>query len=208
MPDQRHYEFPAARILVFSRAPVYGQVKTRLASSIGKQAALDVHLKLLEQTLDTTVSSRLAPVELWLPSALDHGQITDLAMQHTVPVRQQLGTDLGERMAYALETTLQKADFCVLIGSDCPVMDDDYLRQACQQLQQGSEVVIGPAEDGGYVLVGLRKPCQRLFTDIAWGTDQVLSLTRQRARSQQLGYHELPVLWDIDQQEDLLRWLG
>ena len=208
MSEQRQYAFPSARILVFSRAPVYGQVKTRLASRIGKQAALDVHLRLLEQTLDTAVKSRLAAVELWLPSALDHGQITDLAVRHRLPVRQQFGADLGERMAHAFDTTLLEVSFCILTGSDCPVIDDEYLRQACLQLQQGTEVVIGPAEDGGYVLVGLSRPCRRLFADMPWGTDQVLALTRQAARSQQLGYYELPVLWDIDQQEDWLRWQG
>jgi hypothetical protein len=96
----------------------------------------------------------------------------------------------------------------VLIGTDCPAMNADYLRRACRYLDAGSAVVLGPAEDGGYVLIAARTCDRRLFSDIPWSSDRVLQLTRARLRALKLPYKELDTLWDVDRPEDLRRWLG
>jgi glycosyltransferase A (GT-A) superfamily protein (DUF2064 family) len=99
---------------------------------------------------------------------------------------------------------LAESDGVVLIGNDCPAIDSGFLQAACAALDDHS-VVIGPAEDGGYVLLGLRKKEVNVFADMPWGTDQVLALTLQRLSQQGCKPALLPTLWDVDRPEDLGR---
>ena len=191
---------------MFAKTPLSGHVKTRLAADIGNQAALDVYKQLLEKTLHTVVSSKLSPVELWLDSDNQDIWLQDSINRLAVPVQQQSGIDLGERMASAFEKTLGDADFCVLIGTDCPLLDMSYLSDACAALHSGIEIVIGPAEDGGYVLIGLRNCKPELFASIDWSTSAVMQQTLQTIDDQQWQHKELPVLWDIDRLADWRRW--
>jgi glycosyltransferase A (GT-A) superfamily protein (DUF2064 family) len=92
----------------------------------------------------------------------------------------------------------------ILVGSDCPPLDADYLARAARALAD-HDAVLGPAEDGGYVLIGLARPVEA-FDGIAWGAPSVLAVTRERLAAQQATWHELPVLWDVDREVDLLRW--
>jgi len=202
-PDCR---YPDGRILVFAKAPVAGEVKTRLAAHIGKQAAAALYEQLLRDTVGMALRTGLAPVELHVSSRTCHPLFASLADRQPLEVRLQKGADLGQRMYHALQTALQTASFAVLIGTDCPAMSADYLVQACRQLDAGSAVVLGPAEDGGYVLIAARSCHQRLFTDIPWSSDRVLQLTRARLQALQLPYAELDTLWDLDRPEDLRRW--
>jgi len=132
--------------------------------------------------------------------------ILSLLDGRTVTARAQRGADLGQRMYAALQRALRDAEFALLIGTDCPVMTGDYLDQACRQLQTGKDLVVGPAEDGGYVLIGARHGYSELFESIPWGTAEVLQATRERAQSLGLRYAELAVLWDLDTPADLARW--
>ena len=98
----------------------------------------------------------------------------------------------------------------LLIGTDCPMLAPDHLRSAADALLQGTDVVFGPAEDGGYILIGLRKPSAavdlRLFEGIDWSTDRVMAQSRARLRAAGARWHELPLLWDVDEPADWLRW--
>jgi len=191
---------------VFAKAPVPGQVKTRLADGIGSEEAAVLYRQLLEQTVARAVASGLAPVELQVTPDKRHPSFTTLADRYAIPITLQTGGDLGQRMAAALRSALQDSDFVLLIGTDCPAMDEDYLLAACELLDKGADAVVGPAEDGGYVLIGLRRFDARLFNDIPWSSGQVMDTTRERLRSLGWRWEELPALWDLDRPEDLLRW--
>ena len=115
--------------------------------------------------------------------------------------------DLGTRMALALESALAAGSPALLIGCDCPVLTPAYLREAAAALAEGNDAVFGPAEDGGYALIGAaRSPSAQLFEDIAWGTSTVMQATRARLARGNWRWRELELLWDLDRPEDLLRW--
>ena len=202
----KDFKYPSATILVFAKAPVEGKVKTRLASSIGDEAALRFHEQMLERTLEMVCEYKLASVELHVSGSPDHPLIQSLAKQHGIVVRPQQGSDLGERMYYALEQSLLGSRYCILIGTDCPAMNVDYLANALTALVRGQDVVLGPAEDGGYVLIGARQLSRDWFSDIAWGSRQVLEQSRQKIMAKGVQLEELQTLWDVDKITDFQRW--
>jgi rSAM/selenodomain-associated transferase 1 len=120
-------------------------------------------------------------------------------------MRPQVGNNLGMRMYHALSITLSQAEFALLIGCDCPALDSAYLTRACDLLAGDVSLVLGPAEDGGYVLIGARRAARRLFEGIEWGTHRVLDQTRARLRSLGWRWGELEAMWDIDRPADLAR---
>lgn len=195
---------PAARILVFSKAPVPGQVKTRLLPALSATAAAELHARLLWQTVTMALACQLAPVQLWCSPDCGHPLFRRLARQGA-KLHLQQGADLGQRLQHASSTTLKNRARVILIGTDCPGLDAALLQQALDRLAE-HDVVLGPAEDGGYYLLGLRQPAPELFQDIDWGSDRVLAQTRRSAAMQQLGVFELPQRWDLDRPADLRRW--
>ena len=199
--------FPNARILIFGRAPEVGQVKTRLAPAIGAYRALALYKRLVAGTIGMVTGSSLAPAQLWIAGDTGHSFFGRHATAMPSDARfPQRGRDLGERMAHALATALAQpgVDRAVLSGTDIPALDEHYLRAALAALDD-HDAVLGPAEDGGYVLIGLTRPEPRLFEDIAWSTPRVLDATRIRLTALGWRHKELPVLWDVDTPEDLLR---
>ena len=118
--------------------------------------------------------------------------------------RDDEGEDLGARMRHALEGPSSRGRPAMLIGTDVPGYDVAYLAEAAAALQAGT-AVLGPAEDGGYVLIGLPRPLD-VFTGIAWSTSQVMAQTRDRLQGQGESWRELAPLWDIDTADDLARW--
>ncbi len=197
-------QFPDGRILVLSKAPVPGAVKTRLIPTLGAEAAADLHARLALRTIEMAVAANVAPVEVWCSPDRSHPFFRALAL----PLEVQRGKDLGERMADAMASALSRSRFAILIGTDIPAMTGEYLREAATQLAQRRDAVVGPAEDGGYVLVGLRQSDPRIFQDVPWGTAQVLESTRARLEEHGYDWHELPCLWDVDRVEDLQRMPG
>ena len=191
---------------MFAKSPEPGRVKTRLAAEIGEFAALEVYQQLLDTTLDRVVTSQLSPVELWLDTECVNDWLQNRVNRYGLTIQTQPDGDLGKRMALAIDRTLSRADFCLLVGADCPLIDADYLYNACEILQSDSELVLGPAEDGGYVLVGMNKNLPALFTSIDWGSAAVMQQTRQIIKAQQWCHRELPVLWDVDRVADWRRW--
>ncbi|MCG6934702.1 MAG: TIGR04282 family arsenosugar biosynthesis glycosyltransferase [Proteobacteria bacterium] len=198
------YRYPAARILIFAKAPVPGKVKTRLVPALSRNAAAELHSQLTRRTVRMALASQLAPVDLYCSPDLQHALFLELEKLGVRRVA-QTGRDLGERMYHALDSTLTDCDRVVLIGTDCPVMDCGYLHQAFQKLDQ-SDAVLGPAEDGGYVMIGMRRAEASVFEQIEWGSAQVLQQTRDRLRTRGLRWDELATLWDIDRYQDLQRW--
>ncbi len=200
------FRYPTARIIVFAKAPEHGKVKTRLAAGIGADAALAVYRQLLEQTVTTVAASRLAPVELHIAGDPQHPFVQLLARRAGATVVAQRGNDLGERMYYALDTVLQQGESALLIGTDCPVMDETYLEHALQHLAGETEMVIGPSEDGGYVLIGATRAEAQIFDNIHWSSDRVMQQTRDALHHTGIRYSELEVLWDVDHPDDYRRW--
>jgi rSAM/selenodomain-associated transferase 1 len=196
-------KFPKGRLIQFAKEPVSGRVKTRLAADVGDAAALDLHCQLVRHTYTRLHDSRIAPVELWVSGDVTHPLFGELRHGHETPVHLQRGGDLGERMNHALTEALRDSDYAVLVGSDCPVIDGAYLDAAFAALENGSDVVIGPAQDGGYVLIGMRQPYPDIFVDMEWGTDTVLARTRERLGALDCNWLELPELWDVDRKADL-----
>ncbi|MCW8944279.1 MAG: TIGR04282 family arsenosugar biosynthesis glycosyltransferase [Sedimenticola sp.] len=197
-------EFPDSRILLFAKAPIAGQVKTRLIPAIGKQQASELYTELLSGVLNRL--SGIAPLQLWCAPDVDHLFFRQAAETLSVTLHRQPEGDLGQRMAYAAKDALSSADSVVLIGGDCPVLERDHLQQALTWLQGGDDAAIGPAEDGGYVLLGIRCCAAELFKGIPWGTDTVCELTRRRLSLLNWSWRELEMLWDVDRVEDLQRY--
>ncbi len=199
-------EFPEARLLVFAKAPVPGRVKTRLAGRLGKRGAAVLYRQLLDHTLAQAVAARLCPVELHCAPDARHGDLRACRRDHGVILRGQVRGDLGRRMDRALARCLERCPFAVLIGGDCVSLGTRDLAAALGALAAGYDAVLGPAEDSGYVLIGLRRPCPGLFQGIAWGEPGVLDATRRRLTRAGLRWLELPTGWDLDRPADLRRW--
>ncbi len=200
-----YYRYPDARILIFSKAPLPGRAKTRLIPQLGEQGAAEFSARLIRHTVQTAVCSRLCPVQLWCAPDSRHALFQELQESYGLVLKQQQGRDLGQRMANALAEGLSGSRSVVLIGSDCPAIMADYLEQALQTLENGSACVLGPAEDGGYVLVGQSVLNTAMFEDVNWGTADVLQQTRQRLSAAGLACSELATLWDVDRPEDIAR---
>jgi rSAM/selenodomain-associated transferase 1 len=192
------------RIAVFAKAPVAGEVKTRLAALLGPDGAAGLHAGLVRQALSTAVRSGLGPVELWCAPDESHPFFERCARDFGVVLRRQQGRHLGERMRRAFDASLGEGIPLLVIGADCPALECAHLKDAAQALRT-HEAVIAPAEDGGYVLLGLAKPAPRLFDDIAWGASAVMGQTRERIAQCGIRCRELATLWDIDRPEDYAR---
>mgnify|MGYP002633816008 CR=1 FL=1 len=196
---------PDPLIQIFCKAPVIGQVKTRLISSLGERGALNLYQQMFERLIADLSASRFN-IELWISPDKNHG----FFQQYRLPKCQQTGVDLGASMHAALNSGLTRHASVILLGTDLPLIDCSYVELAVNALQT-HEVVLGPAEDGGYGLVGVKGESPDMFSKIEWGTERVLSQTCARLNRDGLDYHLLPLIWDVDRPADLPRyeaWLG
>jgi len=199
-------KYPQTCILQFAKAPRAGHVKTRLEPALGEQGALELHKKLVRHTWQTLHRADVATVQLWVDSVAESDFFSTLTpMVETL--HQQQGADLGQRMMQAIGQTLAQFEQVILVGSDCPALDEGYLSQAVNALES-ADVVLGPASDGGYVLIGMRQLRAEVFRHINWGSDQVLMQTRARLEQSGCQWHELPERWDVDRPEDLSKLDG
>lgn len=196
----------AFRVQVFARAPVSGDVKTRLIPRIGADSAARLQRTLTERAVATAIAAGIGPVELWCSPDLAHPSFTAFT-KLGITLRDQGSGNLGERMHRALSDALQAGDFAVLIGSDCPSLIPDDLRGAARALEQCADVAFVPAEDGGYVLIAARTCSHRLFDGISWGSGSVMEESRSRLRELGQTWKELAPRWDIDRPEDYDRLL-
>lgn len=200
-------QFPAARILIFAKAPFPGQVKTRLLPLLGEDAATRLHSRMVQQTVQRVQASAVAPVQLWCAPTTEEPLFDNLKTTLRVELHRQHGIDLGARMLHAFSAALQSAEGALVIGTDWPMLESGLLATTLQRLQQGDDAVLGPAEDGGYVLLGLRRVDPHVFANIDWGGAQVLTQTRARLRELKWRCSELPVSWDLDRPADFERAL-
>jgi len=206
MPDSPNTPpYPDIRLLVFCKAPLAGQVKTRLAPRLGAIKAARCHEALALHTLQRCTRQALCPVELWCAPDIGHPFFRHCQENFPLSLHRQQGTDLGERMAHALTTTLRKHRAAILIGTDCPLLDSSRLRQACEILQGDTDAVLTPTTDGGYALIGLRRFDAALFNRPEWGGPQVFRTSAQRLQQLQWRWHAQDPLWDVDTPADLER---
>lgn len=197
-------EAAKGKILVFARAPNAGQTKTRLIPALGETGAARLHAELIHRTLENVSALENVEVELWCSPDTRHHFFVSCANTYGVTLHKQLGSGLGERMHSAFTTALKNSPWAILIGTDCPELMIADMERAISILSSDADAVLGPATDGGYVLIGLRQSAPSLFTDMPWGSDRIAELTRERLRGMGLRWRELPVRNDIDEPEDLV----
>ncbi len=195
-------KFPDSKIIIFCKAPIPGTVKTRLLSVLSEEQASELHIKLATETINQAIKSQLCPVEIWCSPDTLH----PFFQMFNIDLKKQKGNNLGEQMHHALQTTLEQSSSAILIGTDCPSMTINDLDQAIDKLEQGSDVVIAPAEDGGYTLIGMKKVCRSIFKNIDWGTSKVFDQTISKINKLDLQLNKLPKQWDVDRPEDLQRY--
>ncbi|MDI1291305.1 MAG: TIGR04282 family arsenosugar biosynthesis glycosyltransferase [Methylobacter sp.] len=200
------YQYPDAVLMIFCKAPIPGQVKTRLIPELTAEQAAELHIELSTKTLQRAIQSNLCPVQLWCAPTTDHVFFTASKAAYPLVLKQQQGADLGERMHHAFCSALATYSRALLMGCDCPSLTGQDLEQALTALNQENEIVIAPAEDGGYVMIGLNRPHPELFDNMPWGTAQVLAQTRNRIERYKLPHHELSEQWDLDTPKDLERY--
>lgn len=181
-------------IIVFAKAPVLGQAKTRLIPRLGAWRAARLQRQMIRRALRTALEANCGPVELH--GTRQHSFFRNLR----VPFREQRGADLGARMYRALAKARKPA---ILIGADCPALTPADLRRAMRWLRGGCDAVLAPAEDGGYALIGARRVRRGFFAGIEWGSDQVWRETLARLKG--FRWRALRTLWDVDRPEDLER---
>jgi rSAM/selenodomain-associated transferase 1 len=192
-------------IAVLAKAPVAGFAKTRLIPVLGAEGAAQLQQKLIARAIATGCAAAVGPVTLWATPDARHPAFQAFAARSDVALASQCDGDLGARMLAAIAA----AEGAVLvIGTDCPALTAQHLRSAADILRQRTDVVVLPAEDGGYVLIGMRVPQAALFTDMPWSTPEVMSETRRRLRQLGLTSQEPRTLWDVDLPEDLARLRG
>ncbi len=200
-------KYPDARLLVLSKAPDPGLVKTRLIPVIGAAGAAELYEDLLCSSLETAVNSDLCPVHLWCSPTMEHPFFQQCRQRYDVELHEQSQGDLGRRMSHALEFSSRYSQPLVLIGADCPALSVEDLDEAFTLLGQGTEVVLGPAEDGGYYLIGMRGLYPFVFDDVPWSTSTVLELTKNRLNNRRVQWQCLAPHRDLDTPDDYRAWL-
>ncbi len=198
-----------AGVAILAKAPVPGLAKTRLAPAIGAAAAARMQRRFTLDTVHTAQAAALGPVCLWCAPDASHRFFRALARRPGLALLPQPVGDLGTRMQAAVaQHFAQDPQLPLLIvGTDCPALSPGHLQAAAHALAQHDAVAI-PALDGGYVLLGLRRPLAGVFDGIAWSTDRVMAQTRERLRAAGAGWHELAALWDVDEAPDWQRYQG
>jgi rSAM/selenodomain-associated transferase 1 len=187
---------------LFARAPVAGRAKTRLSPVVGTEGAAALYAAFLRDTCATVARAGGFEASLWVAGDPDHPTLAE----HGLPRRAQRGDNLGERMHGALREGLAVADAAFVLGTDLPTLPAGHLRQAARALR-GADVVLGPAADGGYYLIGVRGPAPRalsaLFSGVRWSSPHTLSDTLALSARAGLRVATVGPWYDVDRPEDL-----
>ncbi len=198
----------AGSLAVFAKLPKAGLVKTRLIPAVGPEGAAELHAQMIRHTLEQVTRCRRErglDARVWIAGepAGDGGA----AIFHPLACRPQIEGDLGARLDAAFREMLRTSGAAVIIGTDCPEISPGVLHAAFEALAT-HDVVIGPASDGGYYLIGLRRPVPGLFRGMPWGEGRVTAETSRRAAELGLCLHLLPVLDDVDVPADIPHWIS
>ncbi|MDR7128322.1 rSAM/selenodomain-associated transferase 1 [Algoriphagus sp. 4150] len=185
-------------LLIFQKNAELGKVKTRLAATLGDQAAFEVYGQLVQYT--HSVASPCHAQKILFFSNFPEGDLSEYPANYRFEL--QSGKGLGEKMRNAFQLLFdEKFDRLVIIGTDCAEITSEHISAAFEKLGT-NDVVIGPAEDGGYYLLGMRIFIPGLFEGIPWSTDQVTSLTKEYLTRNEISFTLLPTLSDVDLEED------
>lgn len=191
-------------IIIFQKNLILGKVKTRLAATVGNQQALEIYRGLVDFTYRKAMEVKDA--DIWVFFSESFEEIDENFQEHITATMVQEGIDLGARMHNAFSTIFGMGySKAFLIGTDCPEISPKILETALDSLKK-HEVVIGPALDGGYYLIGMKKVLPQLFCQMPWSTDIVLPTTLEKINNDLLSHYLLPVLSDIDTKEDWLKF--
>ncbi|MCM2306653.1 MAG: TIGR04282 family arsenosugar biosynthesis glycosyltransferase [Sulfuritalea sp.] len=190
-------------VAILARAPIPGQAKTRLIPALGADGAARLQRWMLQRTVAMALVADVGPVSLWCAGDPSHRDFAVCRAFGQVTLRRQPEGDLGERMLAAVVGSAASAGTLV-IGTDCPALSSTHLRNAAKALGEGDAVVI-PAEDGGYVLIGMKTPAPEIFAGVDWGSDRVMAQTRKRLATIGWCWNEPDPLWDVDLPRDLER---
>jgi rSAM/selenodomain-associated transferase 2/rSAM/selenodomain-associated transferase 1 len=190
-------------LLVFAKDPVPGQVKTRLAAEVGPDEAARIYRSLGRRVVDQVREGPYRTVVFYDPPEAG-AAVEEWLGGRGLELRPQAPGDLGDRLESAFRWAFREAERVVVVGTDAPDVDSEQAEAALHALE-AADLVLGPALDGGYYLLGLRRPAPELFQGIPWSTPEVLGATRARARELGLTEMLLPALRDVDTLEDLMR---
>ena len=189
-------------IAILAKAPLPGLAKTRLTPALGAHGAADLQARFIERAVTTAQAAAIGPVTLWAAPDQNHPAFQTLSALFGVALARQSEGDLGARMLAALTAARGPA---LVIGTDCPALTAEHVRASADVLRDGCDAVVIPADDGGYALIGTRRPQPSLFDDMQWGTASVMAETRRRLSRAHLIWREPARLWDVDAPADLER---
>ncbi len=191
-------------VAIFAKAPVPGYAKTRLIPALGADGAAALHAAMIQRTVETACAANLARITLWCAPDPSHALFRDLAIKHGVALRRQFPGGLGARMLAVFRGQPAHRPL-LLIGTDGPALRADHLLACARSLHDDDDASFLPTEDGGYLLIGLRRAVPSLFAGVTWGTSSVMPQTRRRLRRAGLRWSEPDTLWDVDTPDDLKR---
>ncbi len=194
-------------LIIFTRYPEPGKTKTRLIPVLGAEGAATLQRQMTEQKLTQVRELQAAyPVSVEVHFTGGNEQLMQSWLGSSLIYQRQSEGDIGCRMASAFQASFEAGmNNVVLIGIDCPDLNAQLMAEAFQALHQ-HDLVLGPALDGGYYLIGLRRLIPELFTGIRWSTAEVLPQTLRIAQRLELAVAKLPLLSDVDRPEDLSVW--
>lgn len=201
-----NYKYPDSTIIVLCKAPIAGDVKTRLMPQLSAQQAVSVQITLTHALLSLLSKAQLAPIQLWCSPDSQHPFFNECAQHYSLSLHVQEGGDLGERMYHAISSALQTSTKALLVGCDCPSLTVDDFEHVIQTLYNDDDVIFSPAEDGGYVLIALQTSQPHLFMNMTWGNQHVLNESIERAKQAGLNIIKTRQHWDVDTFSDFERY--
>jgi rSAM/selenodomain-associated transferase 2/rSAM/selenodomain-associated transferase 1 len=196
-----------AAVAILAKAPVAGLAKTRLIPALGAAGAARAQRHFCLQTIYTATQSRLGAHTLWCAPDPEHRHFRAIQQRFGIANKMQPEGDIGDRMQRAAQMHFAKTDAppLLIIGTDCAVLAPGHLQEAARSLMT-HDICLIPAEDGGYVLIGMRKMIPEVFQEVAWSTSAVLAQTLSLCALAGASVAQLPSLWDIDEPADWQRW--
>ena len=188
-------------LIIFVRNPEPGKVKTRLAATIGNEKALEVYVELLQHTHEITAATNADKFVFYADSVEQHDMWDGAGFTKKL----QASDDLGGKMKAAFTFLFEKGyEMAIIIGSDCFDLSTEIIEESFKILEQ-KEVVIGPATDGGYYLLGMKKVLPRIFENKQWSTEHVFQQTIRDLQEQNVLYSKLITLTDVDTEADWIK---
>lgn len=195
-------------LIVFLKYPEAGKVKTRLAKDVGDQRAAEIYSRMSKTIIENVLDASGYRTIIFYNPPEKENEIRDWLGNKQCPITPQAGETLGDKIVDAFTQVFSSgADKAVIIGTDCIDVSSETITQAINSLED-VDVVLGPAVDGGYYLLGLNNHIPEIFQEIEWSTDRVLNQTLERIKDKKLSFELLKTLKDIDTLDDFNSQLG